>query len=134
MAKRANGTTKIEKLRTFLKRPPKGWESMSRKDKVAQAAKASGMTPGSVGVAASTQPDVRRAFGLPEAAPRARGGRASAGRRVRSGIPRQPGTVMAAKNAIGSLGLEDLIEVSQFLRRTLAKRAEAANRELKAYR
>lgn len=123
--------SKIEKLREFLKRPPKGWDSFSRKDKIAAAAKASGMTPGSVSVAVSTNPDLRSAFGT---SARKRSIRSAKPRRPRAKAPSQPGTVLAAKNAIDLLGFDDLLDVSRYLRRALEKRMDAGKKEIRAYR
>lgn len=150
MPKKSGEPTKIEKLRNFVKNLPKDWDSLPRKEKVAAAAKASGMTEGSVGVAISTKPDLRKAFGLSEK-PARRGGRRRRGRKpsvpalrpveeaaaiLGRSLPAAGASSSAAVRsvmvAIRALTLEQMLEVNRLLRREIQGRVEAVQREIGA--
>lgn len=116
--------TKIEKLRRFLKNPPKGWSEMDRKSRLATAAKVTGMTPGSLVVTISTTPDVRPGFGLPKTTKKrpAKAAKARAAQEKAQGRGRANGAVQAALNAIDLLGLEDLLIVSHHFHQAIVRK------------
>jgi hypothetical protein len=114
--------TKIEKLRRFLKSTPKGWADMTRKSRLAAASKVSGMTIGSVAVAVSTHSDLRQAFGLSSVTSK-RPNRRSVARSAPDTSKAASGAVLAARNAIDLMSLEQLVETSGYLNRALVKKA-----------